>query len=267
MDLGIKGRVAVVTGGDSGIGFATASMLLEEGARVALTDVAGTPLDEAVARLAPKGEVVGIPADLVDVAHAQALERAVAARLGQAEILVHAAGISGPTGRFEDLTDDDWRRALDVDLLAAVRVLRAFLPHMRRGQWGRVVLLASEDAVQPHPDELPYGAAKAGLLNLAKGLSKSCAASGILVNTVSPAFVATPMTDAMLEKRAEARGGSVNEAIESFLAEERPGLVLGRRGRPEEVAAAILFLCSAQASFCTGANLRVDGGSVTTVPT
>ncbi len=265
MDLGIKGRVAVVTGGDSGIGLATAALLLDEGVRVVLTDIDAGALDAAVEQLKPRGEVVGIAADLADVAHAQTLERTVAQNFGQAEILVHAAGSTGPTGAFDQLTDDDWRRTLDVDFLSAVRVLRAFLPHMRRAQWGRVVLIGSEDAVQPYPDELPYCAAKAAVLNLAKGLSKSLGAEGILVNAVSPAFVATPMTDRMMEERAQKTGTDVDGAIRSFLAEERPGLVLGRRGRPEEVAAAIAFLCSERASFCAGSNLRVDGGSVGSV--
>ncbi len=264
MDLGIAGRIAIVTGAASGIGYATASLLLDEGARVALVDRDEARLSESADRLRGRGEVIAAHADLADTAHVQRLRKTVAERLGQAGILVHAAGITGPTGAFEALTDDDWREALDADFLGAVRLCRAFIPDMRSGRWGRVVLIASEDASQPYVDELPYCAAKAATLNLVKGLSKTYAGDGVLVNAVSPAFIQTPMTDTMMRERAGG-AGNVDAAVESFLAQERPTLDLDRRGKPEEVAVAIALLCSARASFCTGANLRVDGGSVATV--
>jgi NAD(P)-dependent dehydrogenase (short-subunit alcohol dehydrogenase family) len=145
-----------------------------------------------------------------------------------------------------------------------VRVTREFLPELRRG-WGRLVFVASEDAVQPYANELPYCAAKAGILALSKGLSRAYAQDGLLVNAVSPAFIHTPMTDAMMRKRADRLGTSVNDAIGSFLDEERPFLELKRRGDPTEVAAVIAFLCSDAASFVVGSNYRVDGGSVATI--
>jgi len=267
MDLGIKGRVAVVTGGDSGMGYATAEVLLREGARVVLSDLPGRPLDEAGAKLGALGEAVAVPADLARPDGAERLRAETERRFGPAHILVHAAGITGPTGDFLSLSDEDWRQALESDLMAAVRVCRAFIPAMREARWGRVVLFCSEDAVQPYPDELPYCAAKAAVLNLSKGLSKAYGADGVLVNAVSPAFVATPMTDAMMEKRAEEKGTGFDEAVRSFLDEERPGIALKRRGRAEEVGAMVAMLCSERASFVTGANLRVDGGSVFTMGT
>ncbi len=136
---------------------------------------------------------------------------------------------------------------------------------MRGKGWGRIVLLASEDAVQPYADELPYCAAKAAVLSLVKGLSKTYGSEGILVNAVSPAFIATPMTDKMMEKRSSELGVGVEEAISSFLDEERPFMELKRRGEPEEVAAVIAFLASERASFVNGSNYRVDSGSVATI--
>lgn len=172
------------------------------------------------------------------------------------------AGVTGAQGKFHEIDDDGWVDTLTVDLLAPVRLTRAVLPSLRRGGWGRIVHLTSEDAVQPYDDELPYCAAKAGVLAFAEGLSQTYAAEGLLVNCVSPAFIRTPMTDAMMDKRAEKRGTSFEEAVESFLEEERPYMELGRRGEPEEVAAVVAFLCSERASFVNGSNWRVDSGSV-----
>ena len=265
MDLGIRGRIAVVTGGDSGMGYATAEMLLKEGVKVVLTDLPGGPLQEAEAVLKHLGDVVAVAADLTKTAQVDDLKQATMDSFGLPDILVHAAGITGPTGPFHELTDEDWLKALQSDLLAAVRVCRAFIPAMAEAGWGRVVLFGSEDAQQPYTEELPYCASKAAILNLSKGLSKSYSRQGVLVNAVSPAVIATPMTDEMMKKRAEKDGITFDEALRSFLAEERPTLELQRRGTPGEVAAAVVFLCSSHASFINGANLRVDGGSVATV--
>lgn len=262
MDLGIEGRVAVVTGGDSGMGLSSAGFLLEAGVKVVLSDRAGPDLDAAAGRLAERGEVAAVPADLTKPQDVDSLVRATQERFGVPTILVHAAGITGPTGDFLGIPDADWEACIAIDLMAAVRVARAFLPGMREAGWGRIVFFCSEDALVPYPDELPYCACKAAVLSLSKGLSKAYGKHGILVNAVSPAFVETPMTDAMMEKRAKEQGTDVDEAVRSFLKEERPHIELARRGRPEEVGAAVAFLCSAHASFITGTNLRVDGGSV-----
>lgn len=266
MDLRIDGRLALVTGGDSGIGWATAQRLLDEGARVFLTDRDGDELDDAMARLdGPADRIFGHPADITSLEQIASLADAVHEQAGRVDILVHCAGVTGATGKFHEIDDEGWTSTIEIDLLGAVRIIRAFLPDLRAGGWGRLVLLSSEDAVQPYDDELPYCAAKAGLLSMAKGLSRSYAGEGLLVNTVSPAFIHTPMTDAMMRKRSQELGVSTQEAIESFLAEERPFMELGRRGEPEEVAAVIAFLCSDLASFVNGADYRVDSGSVATI--
>lgn len=265
MDFDIKGKVAVVTGADSGIGKHTARMLLEEGCIVTISDKAGGDIDATAAELSSLGQVIAIAADVTDTADVEAMVAEARRRQGPADILVNCAGVTGATGDFLDVDDAGWQETLDINLMGAVRVCRAAIPAMREKKWGRVVLIGSEDAVQPYVDELAYCASKAGILNLAKGLSKAYGCDNVLVNSVSPAFIATPMTDKMMEKRAAENGTSVDEAIESFLEEERPGMVLGRRGKAEEVAAAIVFLCSQQASFINGANLRVDSGSVMTM--
>ncbi|MBB2203284.1 SDR family NAD(P)-dependent oxidoreductase [Gluconacetobacter tumulisoli] len=265
MDLEIRDRLALITGGDSGIGFSTAQRLLREGVRVALSDREAAPLQAAVAELSQFGEVRGFTADLTDERQVQGLHAQITAEMGNPDIVISAAGITGPTGLFHELTERDWKLVLDVNFLSAVRVAHAFIPAMQKAGWGRVLFVASEDAVQPYVDELPYCASKAAILSLAKGLSNTYGQYGITVNTVSPAFIATPMTDAMMEKRSARDKVSFDDAIKTFLEQERPMMVVRRRGRAEEVAAAIAYLVSGQAGFTTGAVVRVDGGSVGTM--
>ncbi|GGF50793.1 ketoacyl reductase [Marmoricola endophyticus] len=266
MDLNISGRTALVTGGDSGIGWHTARLLLDEGVTVVLSDVDQDSLDSAAADLgAPKGKLFAFAADLDDLEAIQKLQQRVAEEVGDIDVLVQSAGVTGAQGLFHEIDDAGWVDTLTTDLLAPVRLTRAFLPALRRGGWGRIVYLTSEDALQPYDDELPYCAAKAGVLAFAKGLSRTYAAEGLLVNCVSPAFIHTPMTDAMMDKRSDELGTSFDEAVESFLDEERPYMELKRRGEPEEAAAVVAFLCSDLASFVNGSNYRVDSGSVATI--
>ncbi|MFD1712928.1 SDR family NAD(P)-dependent oxidoreductase [Amnibacterium flavum] len=266
MDLGINGKIALVSGADSGIGWETAKMLLAEGATVVITDQDQESLDAAAAKLdAPDGKLHAFAADITDITSIASLHRSTVDAVGDIDILVQSAGITGAQGLFHEIDDAGWVNTIEVDLLGPVRLVSAFLPSLRKGGWGRIVFLASEDAVQPYDDEIPYCSAKAGILALMKGLSRSYAKEGLLVNAVSPAFIHTPMTDAMMEKRAEELGTDMDEAITSFLDEERPYMELKRRGEPEEVAAVITFLCSDRASFVNGSNYRVDSGSVATI--
>jgi NAD(P)-dependent dehydrogenase (short-subunit alcohol dehydrogenase family) len=266
MDLGIKGKTALITGGDSGIGWHTARILLAEGATVVISDIDQDKLETAAAELnAPEGALFAFAADVTNLDSLAELEASVRGAVGDIDILVHAAGVTGAQGPFHEIDDEGWVSTIETDLLGPVRIVRTFLPALRRGGWGRIVLIGSEDAPQPYDDELPYCAAKAGVLAFAKGLSRSYALEGLLVNAVSPAFIHTPMTDAMMDKRARQRGTTRDEAVTSFLDEQRPYLELRRRGEPDEVANVIAFLCSDLASFVVGSNYRVDGGSVATV--
>ena len=266
MDLGIRGKKALITGADSGIGWHTAQQLLREGVTVVITDLDQTSLDQAATDLAaPDGALFAFAADIRDLASLISLHGCVADAVGDIDILVQCAGVTGAQGLFHEIDDDGWTSTLETDLLGPVRLVREFLPDLRRGGWGRLVLTASEDALQPYDDELPYCAAKAGIMSFAKGLSRSYATEGLLVNTVGPAFIHTPMTDKMMTKRATQNGTSFDEAIDSFLEEERPHLELKRRGEPDEVASVIAFLVSDRASFVNGSNYRVDAGSVATI--
>lgn len=266
MDLGISGKKALITGADSGIGWQTAKLLLAEGVTVVISDQDQESLEKAAAALdAKSGTLFAFPADITNVDDLRDLHEQVGEAVGEIDILVQSAGVTGAQGLFHEIDDRGWTSTLEVDLMGPVRLVREFLPDLRSGGWGRLVLVASEDALQPYDDELPYCAAKAGVMSFAKGLSRSYATEGLLVNTVGPAFIHTPMTDAMMKKRADQLGSSVEEAIASFLDDERPYMELKRRGEPEEVANVIAFLCSNAASFVNGSNYRVDSGSVATI--
>lgn len=263
MDLGLKDRVALITGAAGGIGLATARLLAEEGVKLVLTDREQDALLQAAAGLA--GEPLLIAADMTRQAEVDDLIRQAEARFGQVDIVMHTAGVTGAKGDPLELSDADYQEAWDTDFFSAVRIARATVPAMRKRGWGRLVCITSENAVQPYWEEAVYNVAKAALAAFIKNLSYKEAAYGVLCNTVSPAFIETGMTDGMMKKRAEERGVSFEEAVQSFLKEERPGIVQQRRGQPHEVAAAIALLVSARASFINGSNLRVDGGSVQSV--
>jgi NAD(P)-dependent dehydrogenase (short-subunit alcohol dehydrogenase family) len=269
MDLGIAGRVAVVTGAGSGMGAAVCRFLTDAGVKVMMTDRAENKLKTSARKLEQEGvgpgQIETHTTDLTATGSIDALRSATRTAFGPVEILVHAAGVTGPTGDFLGMSDEDWTRTIDINLMAAVRLCRAFIPDMRDVGWGRIVLFASEDGLQPYVDDLPYCACKAAIINFAKGLSKAYGGDGLTINSVLPAFVASPMTDRMMEKRAKEKGVSFDDAIKSFLDEERPGIAIKRRGEPLEIASAVAYLCSARASFVNGSAMRVDGGSVQTI--
>ena len=268
MDLGIKGRTAVITGGDSCIGKATAKLLAGEGVHIVLSDKTQEELKETAAEIQEAAkddaQVVAITADLTRHDDVLELARQVKEKFGGADMLVHCAGERGAAGDFLTLSDDDWYETIDIDLMGAVRVCRAFIPQMQQKGWGRIVLISSENALQPYETESPYNACKAGIVNLAKCLSRAYSKEGLMINTVSPAYIATPRTDAMMEEMAEKRGTSVDETVTWFLQNKRPHIAVDRRGTAEEVAFVIAMLCSEKASYVNGSNYRVDCGSVET---
>ena len=261
MDLKISGRTAVITGAAGAMALETAKILEAEGCNLVLSDIDEDELKEAASQLG--AGTVTVVADLTSQDGADSIAKAVEEAGWHADILVHAAGVTGAKGDpLEDITEDDWHHAWTTDFMTAVRVSKALIPGMNQRGWGRVVFVTSENVAQPYPDEVVYNASKAAVLSFAKGMSQVYAQKGTLINCVAPAFIETDMTDGMMEKRAEKMGVSFEKAIETFLEEERPHLVLKRRGKPEETAFVIACLCSERASFVNGSNWRVDGGAV-----
>ncbi|CTQ31452.1 SDR family NAD(P)-dependent oxidoreductase [Jannaschia rubra] len=261
MDLNIKGRTAVITGAAGDMAYETAKILQAEGCNLVLSDIDEDELKQVMDKL-DQG-VVSVVADLSEQAGADRIAEACDEAGWDCDILIHAAGVTGAKGDpLDDIDEDDWMHAWNTDFMTAVRISKAFIPGMRKRGWGRAIFVTSENVAQPYPDEAVYNASKSAVLSFATSMSQIYAQEGVLVNCVAPAFIKTDMTDGMMEKRAKERGTSVDEAVESFLEEERPHLSLKRRGRPEEVAFVIACLASERASFVNGSNWRVDGGSV-----
>lgn len=268
MDLQISGRTAVISGAAGEIAYETARILLAEGCQLILTDLDEEQLAESVAKLDGGERVRSVVADLSDLKGAEkvAKEGVRGEADWQPGILLHGAGVTGAKGDpLDDITEEDWSEAWNADFMSGVRMSKVFIPPMREAGWGRVVFVTSENVAQPYPDEAVYNASKSATLSFAKSMSQVYAQQGVLVNCIAPAFIATDMTDGMMEKRAKQRDTDMDEAIDSFLAEERPHLALKRRGRPEEVAFVTACLLSDRASFVNGSNYRIDGGSVQTM--
>jgi 2-dehydro-3-deoxy-L-rhamnonate dehydrogenase (NAD+) len=239
------GRVAVVTGGASGIGEAIAARLSGEGARVSIWD-----RDEAA--LAPaRASCRAAHGLVVDVTDAEAVERAAKATaeaLGRIDILVTSAGITGPNAPVWDYPIDEWRRVFDVDVHGVFHCCRAVVKHMQQNDYGRIVNIASVAGKEGNPNAAAYSAAKAAVIGLTKSLGKELAVSGIRVNCVTPAAVATPIFSQMTEAQ---------------IAYMKSKIPMGRFGTVEEVAALVCWLASEECSFSTGAVFDVSGGRAT----
>lgn len=260
MDLGLQGRAAVVTGASRGIGRAVARALAAEGCRVLLCARDADALAAVATGL--DGAGVPFPVDVTDPAAAGAVVRACRDAFGRLDIVVNNAGTATPKPLAE-LTAGDWQEALEVNFLAAARLSVAAAPVMRAAGWGRLVHVASTNGREPDPLFAAYAAAKAALLNLSTGLSRAFAADGVLSSCVVPGVIVTELVEANARATAERTGRTPDEVMARMLASQ--GVAAGRFGRPEEVAAAVVFLASEAAAWITGATLEVDGGTLRSV--
>ena len=257
MELGLNGRVALVTGGSKGIGRACAAGLAAEGCRLVLCARGAEALERAAGELGAKGaEVLAVAADLAATDAAGRVVDAAVARFGRLDILVNNAGaIRG--GSFLGTPAADWAEDWALKLLGYVRMAQAALPHMRARRWGRIVNIIGAAARNPTPDYMAGGIANAGLINWTRALADLAASDQILVTAVSPGATATERWDRLVVQRAEAQGKAPAE-LRRELERAQP---LGRIGRPEDVADLVVFLASERAGFITGAAITVDGGA------
>jgi 3-oxoacyl-[acyl-carrier protein] reductase len=255
MDLGLRGRVALVCGGSSGLGYAVAERLLGEGATIALNGRDKTKLEGAVSQLSKSGQVRSFPADVSRPVECSTLVSAVHDAMGGPDILLCNSGGPQP-GPFEAHNESTWQAAIETSLLSAVHLSRAAVPHMRVKHWGRILCLTSVAARQPSSALILSTTARAGVLGFSKALSDEVAADGITVNVLCPGLFATDR----LRELAEVRGRKDGRPVDRVLAEMGESLPIRRIGTPDEFAAAVVFLASEPARYVTGTVLSVDGG-------
>jgi len=258
MNLELTDKRALVTGSTKGIGFAIARALSAEGARVIVNGRSDASVRDALGQIRaahPDAKLEHFAGDLASAAAAAELVR----RWPEVDILVNNLGIFEPRP-FEEISDEQWRRFFDVNVLSGVRLSRAYLPGMKRRNWGRVVFISSESAIQIPPEMIHYGMTKTAQLAVSRGMAETCAGTGVTVNAVLPGPTRSAGVEEFVGKLSGGR--SFAEFERTFFATARPSSLLKRFATPEEVANLVVYVCSPLSSATNGAALRVDGGVV-----
>jgi 3-oxoacyl-[acyl-carrier protein] reductase len=258
MDLGLQDRVAIVTGGNRGIGYAISAALLAEGAHVVVANRDAASNAQAVERLKANtnGRVIGVPTDLNDAAAVENLFKKALAEFGRLDILINNASHVSPGGFFA-MTEDSWDHAFDHKLRGVVRCIRRAVPPMRERRWGRIINISGGAAWTPQLGAITTGLNNAAVMNLTVALANDLGKDGILVNAVVPTAVRTERHDRNIRETMQKTGQSEAEVLKPRV-EKIP---LGRMGTPEEIAGVVVFLASERASFVTGSAWAVDGGA------
>ncbi|HLW24252.1 MAG TPA: SDR family NAD(P)-dependent oxidoreductase [Steroidobacteraceae bacterium] len=261
MDLELHDKTALVSGSTAGIGYAIAAALVAEGARVIVNGRTHPAVEAAATTLGAAaqhgGKALGFAGDLSEAAVAQRL----AQEHPQVDILINNLGIF-EVRDFEAISDEDWRRFFEVNVLSGARLARLYLPYMRRRNWGRIIFISSESGLQIPLEMIHYGMTKAAQIAVARGLAELTAGTGITVNSVLPGPTRSRGVGDFVAEMAAAAGKTPQAIEQEFFATARPTSLLKRFATPEEVAAMVTYVASPRASATTGAALRVDGGVV-----
>jgi len=263
MNLGLQGKQAVVTGSTAGIGLAIASVLAEEGVRVLIngrTEARVAAALDAIRQRCKSADVRGIAADL---GNSEGVAKFIQ-RIPEADILVNNLGIFEPKP-FLEIPDADWIHFFAVNVLSGVRLTRHFLPGMLRKNWGRVIFMSSESAQQIPSEMIHYGMTKTAQVAIARGLAESVAGTGVTVNSVLPGPTTSEGVTSFVQDMARHQGISAAEIEKQFFATVRPSSLLKRFETPDEVAAVVAFVASAQGAIINGAAVRAEGGMLRSI--
>jgi NAD(P)-dependent dehydrogenase (short-subunit alcohol dehydrogenase family) len=259
MDLKLTNKLALVTGSTAGIGYAIAESLAREGARVIVNGRTQAGVDAAVGEIKSRTgtDALGFAGDLGTAAAADALAR----QYPDIEILVNNLGIF-EAKPFEEIPDEDWMRFFEVNVLSGVRLARLYLPAMKQRNWGRIIFISSESAIQIPVEMIHYGTTKTAQLAVARGLAESVAGTGITVNSILPGPTKSRGVKDFVESLGKAEGKTFEQAEAEFFRTARPTSLIKRFAAPEEVASLVTYIASPLASATTGAALRADGGVI-----
>lgn len=258
MDLGLKGKAVYVAGASKGLGAATARQFAREGARVAINSRDAEKLAATAAdiRAETGSEVLPVAGDVSNAADIERTVARAAEHFGGLDVVVTNSG-GPPPGRFDDFDDAAWQKAIDLQLMSAVRLIRAALPHLRKSATPAVLTISSVSVKQPVPNLLLSNSIRMAVIGLTKSLALDLGAEGIRFNSILPAFVATDRIKNLINDTAQREGISVDEAAKR----QASAAALGRVGQPAEFANAAVFLCSPAAAFVTGVMFNFDGGA------
>jgi NAD(P)-dependent dehydrogenase (short-subunit alcohol dehydrogenase family) len=263
MRIDLSGKTALVTGSTSGIGHAIAKGLAGAGADVVINGRTQAKVDAALAAIGkatPGAKVRGVTADVSTAAGCQNL----AAALPDVDILINNAGIFEPKD-FLDIPDDDWSRFFEVNVMSGVRLSRAYLPGMLKRNWGRIVFISSESALNIPKEMIHYGMTKTAQLAVSRGLAEMTRGSAVTVNSVLPGPTMSEGVEAFVKDLARQNGQSVEEAASQFVKQFRPTSLLQRFATVEEIANIVVYVASKESSATNGAALRAEGGIVQTI--